>query len=365
MGGTNCEAEAEAPQRNRAEVTEVMRKLGLGLIPDEELRSLISVQVERRLRWGYKPTFEQQLAQLVQFAHSLKQMPISLEAEVLESQVYEIPNSFMKLLHGSSMKASWCFFINDSTTLDEAEIAMLELYCDRSQIRDGDRVLDLGCGFGALATYIARKYPNCQVTGVTNSEFQKEFIEEQCKKDNLVNVEVILADVTTHEMDKEFDRVMAIGVIEHMKNYKLLLKKISKWMKQDGLLFVDHICHKAFAYHFEPIGEEDWIEEYIFPGGVMTIPSADLLLYFQDDISVVNHWTVNGKHYSRTNEEWLKRLDGNADAARAILEDSLGSKEEAMKMLNYWRTFCLYGMELCKYNNGEEWMSAHVLFKKK
>ncbi|KAK9131292.1 hypothetical protein Sjap_011779 [Stephania japonica] len=188
-------------------------------------------------------------------------MPISLEAEVLESQVYEIPNSFMKLLHGSSMKASWCYFIKDLTTLDEAEIAMLELYCERLQIRDGDRVLDLGCGFGALATYIARKYPNCQVTGVANSAFQKEFIEEQCKKDNLVNVEVMLADVTTHEMDREFDRVMAIGVIEHMKNYELLLKKISKWMKQDGLLFIDHICHKAFAYHFEPIGAEDWIKE--------------------------------------------------------------------------------------------------------
>ncbi|KAK9131175.1 hypothetical protein Sjap_011662 [Stephania japonica] len=311
MGGTNCETKAS--RRKRAEVTELLRKLGLGLIPDEELRSLIRVQVERRLQWGYKPTFEQQFAQLVQFAHSLKQRAISLEAEVLESQVYEIPNSFMKLLHGSSMKASTTncqgirknsLFSNLDSIKDEAEIAMLELYCERSQIRNGDRVLDLGCGFGALATYIVCKYPNCQVTGVTNSTFQKEFIEEQCKKDNLVNVEVMLADVTTYEMDREFDRVMAISVIEHMKNYELLLKKISKWMKQDGLLFIDHICHKAFAYQFE------------------------------DDISIVNHLAVNGKHYSRTNEEWLKKLDGNADVARAILEGSIGSKEEGMKMLN-------------------------------
>lgn len=89
---------------------------------------------------------------------------------------------YYKKTYACSKKiVSWCYFINDSTTLDEAEIAMMELYCERSQIKDGNTVLDLGCGFGALTTYVARKYPNCQVTGITNSAFQKEFIEEQCK----------------------------------------------------------------------------------------------------------------------------------------------------------------------------------------
>ncbi|KAG4909865.1 hypothetical protein JHK87_055981 [Glycine soja] len=75
--------------------------------------------------------------------------------------------------------------------------------------------------------------------------------------------------------------------MQRMKNYKDLLKKISKWMKEDSLLFVHITCHKAFTYHFEDKNEDDWIRRYFFAGA--TVPSANLLLYFQDDVTVINH----------------------------------------------------------------------------
>ncbi|KAF5202584.1 (S)-coclaurine N-methyltransferase [Thalictrum thalictroides] len=150
-----------------------------------------------------------------------------------------------------------------------------------------------------------------------------------------------------------------------MKNYELLLRKISEWMAKDGLLFVDHICHKSFAYNCEPLNEDDWITEYIFPAGTFIISSASFFLYFQDDVSVVNHWTLSGKHYSRSSEEWLKRLDANVEVIKPMFVTLTGSEEEAIKLISFWRGFYLFGREMFGYNNGEEWMASHVLFKKK
>ncbi|KAG7943268.1 hypothetical protein I3843_15G030200 [Carya illinoinensis] len=178
---------------------------------------------------------------------------------------------------------------------------MLELYCERSQLKDGHAVLDVGCGWGSLSLYIANKYRNCKVTGICNSTIQKAFIEKQCGDRQLQNLEIILADISTFEMETSYDRVFSTEMFE---NYKDLLKKISKWMKQDSLLFVHHFCHKAFTYHFEDINEDEWITRYFSTGGKM--PSENLLLYFQDDASVVDHWLMMGSTMNRQVKSGLK-----------------------------------------------------------
>ncbi|KAL8537480.1 hypothetical protein ACS0TY_012558 [Phlomoides rotata] len=249
-----------------------------------------------------------------------------------------------------------------SSTLEDAEKAMLELYCERSQIQDGHSVLDVGCGWGSLSLYIAQKYPNCQVTGICNSVTQKAHIEEQCRDNQLQNVEIIVADISTFDMEATYDRIFSIEMFEHMKNYQELLKKISRWMKLESLLFVHHFCHKTFAYHFEDVNDDDWITRYFFTGG--TMPSANLLLYFQDNVSIVNHWLVNGKHYAQTSEEWLKRMDQKSSLIKPIMESTYG-EDSAVKWTVYWRTFFIAVAELFGYNNGDEWLIAHFLFKKK
>ncbi|KAM7490593.1 hypothetical protein LguiA_033514 [Lonicera macranthoides] len=345
-----------------ASVRLMLASLERNLLPDALIRRLTRLLLACRLRSGYKSSAQIQLSDLLQFAHSLRDMPIAIKTDEPKVQHYELPTSFFELVLGKNLKYSCCYFTDDSSTLEEAEKAMFESYCEKSQIKDGHSVLDVGCGWGSLCLYIAQKYSNCKITGICNSKTQKAFIEEQCRNLMLQNVEIIVADISTFEMEASFDRIFSIGMFEHMKNYKELLKKISRWMEPIGFLFVQHFCHKAFAYHFEDVNEDDWITRCFFSGG--TMPAANLLLYFQDDVSIVDQWLVNGKHYAQTSEEWLKRMDKNSSSIRPVMESTYG-KDSALKWTVYWRTFFITVAELFGYNNGEEWMVALFIFKKK
>ncbi|XP_068634388.1 (S)-coclaurine N-methyltransferase-like [Aristolochia californica] len=238
-------------------------------------------------------------------------------------------------MFGKLLKGSCCSFKDDSMTLDEAETAMLDLYCEKAQLKDGQKLLDLGCGQVAFTLHVTKKYKNCHVTAITNSASQKKYTEDQCRTLKLSNVEVLLEDIAKLTMETTFDRILVVGLFEHMKNYGLLLLHISPWMTQDGLLFVDHVSHKSFAYQYDPLDEDDWFSEYIFPPWSLIIPSASFLLHFHDDVSLVDHWVISGKHFSLTADEWLKRLDANMDTGKEILELTYGSKEAALKEINY------------------------------
>ncbi|PIA64715.1 hypothetical protein AQUCO_00100287v1 [Aquilegia coerulea] len=355
----------ELQSKKKESVVELLERLDGGLVPDDELKELVKIQLEKRLQWGYKPTYEEQVDFHLEFINSLKKLDISGDMEMINDESYDIPISFLNLMFGKTLKQSACYFDHEVMTLDEAEIAMHDLYCERAQIKDGQSILDVGCGHGSLMFHIAQKFKNCIVTGITNSITQKNFIEEQCRNLKLLNVKVILADVRKYEMEAKFDRVIIIGTIEHMKNIQLFLKKISMSMKEEGLLFVDHLCHKVFPYHIEALDCDDWHSEYHFPKGSVTLLAASSLLYIQDNVSVVSHWILNGKHMARSLDEWQKNLLSNHDAAKDLLIFALGNKTAAEKCMNHYQTFHVAMSEQFSYKNGEEWMSSHILFCKK
>ena len=144
----------------------------------------------------------------MKFVNKLKTAPIAVETAAANDQHYEVPSAFFKIVLGRQLKYSCCLFERGNETLDEAEEAMLALMVKRADIRDGMRVMDLGCGWGSAALYIAARFPNCRVTGVSNSNSQREFIMGEAKARGLTNIDIITADANVFDTKERFDRIV-------------------------------------------------------------------------------------------------------------------------------------------------------------
>ncbi|MCX7997921.1 MAG: cyclopropane-fatty-acyl-phospholipid synthase family protein [Leptospiraceae bacterium] len=332
------------------------------LLPDFLIRFGIRRLLAQRLKDEDKGNTEKNQAALLEFIEGLKKSPIAIHTLDANEQHYEVPTEFYKYVLGKRMKYSSGYWTSANDTLDTSEENMLRLSCERAELEDGMEVLDLGCGWGSLTLYIAEKYPNCKVTGVSNSKTQKEYIDSVCKQKGFQNVQIITQDMNVFEIEKQFDRLMSVEMLEHMKNYEKLFSKFARFMKKDALFFVHIFTHKTYAYHFEVKDETDWMSKYFFTGGMM--PSDHLLLYFQKDLEILKHWHVSGKHYQKTSEGWLRNMDKHKKEILPIFEKTYG-KENVTKWWVYWRVFFMACAELWGYRNGEEWIVSHYLFKKR
>jgi cyclopropane-fatty-acyl-phospholipid synthase len=211
---------------------------------------------------------------------------------------------------------------------------------------------------------MAANYPNARITAVSNSRTQKLHIDAVARERGLANLEVITRDVNALDFPAEtrFDRVVSVEMFEHMRNYQALLARIASWLAPKGTLFVHIFTHRTFAYPFEVRDETDWMARWFFTGGIM--PSDDLLLYFQRDVLLLDHWRVPGWHYSLTSEAWLQNMDRNREQIMPVLERTYG-EAQALRWWVYWRVFFMACAELWGYDGGREWLVSHYLFEKR
>lgn len=157
-----------------------------------------------------------------------------------------------------------------------------------------------------------------------------------------------------------------------MKNYELLLAKVSRALVPGGKAFVHIFSHKTTPYDFE----SGWMTEHFFTGG--TMPSADLLLYFQHDLQVKKQWWVNGMHYAKTCEDWLTTMLANRESIWPSLRETYGDvqrkdgkggekmgEENVVTWWNRWQIFYMACAELFAYEGGDVWGVSHYLFEKR
>jgi len=323
-------------------------------MPDFARRAAIGALVARtRRRLAEAPTgFEHA------FAGDMSRHPIAEHTREANEQHYELPERFFGLVLGPRRKYSSCLY-EAGDTLAAAEDAALAQTCLHADLKDGQDILELGCGWGSLSLWMAEAYPNSRVTSVSNAHSQRAYIEGEARRRGLNNLRVVTADMNDFAADGVFDRVVSVEMFEHMSNWTALLARVRGWLRPDGRLFIHIFTHKTTPYRFDHTDASDWIAQHFFTGGVM--PSHGLLSQFPALFAVEADWRWSGQHYEKTALDWLANFDANRAEIGDLMREVYG--DQGPLWARRWRLFFLATAGLFGHRGGQEWGVSHYRLK--
>jgi len=330
--------------------------LGIGAaerlpLPDPLTKAGIDLLVGRTRR----RLADEQDHSVAEFARDMALHPIAENTDAANRQHYELPPEFFALILGPQRKYSSCYYDGTATTLAEAETSALDRTIANAGLADGQRILELGCGWGSLSLAMAARFPNATIIAVSNSASQRGYITSAAARRGLTNLEVVTADMNDFSPAGNFDRVVSVEMFEHMSNWTALLARARAWLKPDGRLFVHIFTHRAVPYRFDHRNDADWIAKYFFTGGIM--PSRDLIGHFEGSFAIEQQWQWSGTHYERTALDWLANFDANVEAIDAILAGVYGADMALWR--RRWRLFFLATAGLFGHASGSEWGVSH------
>ena len=339
----------------------LMQNLGIklaemGYLPDALIRFGIRKRLQRKLKALQAAPRSSQ-----DWVASLAENSLATDTKAANEQHYEIPTQYFQTVLGSHLKYSSGLWDGANSNLESSEALMLELSCERAQLKDGQKILELGCGWGSLSLFMAARYPNASITAVSNSSTQRKFITEQARLRKITNLEVITCDINNFQPSQQFDRVVSIEMFEHVRNHSQLFAQIAHWLHDDGKIFIHIFTHQTHTFLYEATDPDEWMSRYFFTGGIM--PAADLLPCAAHDFLEEARWNVNGKHYQRTLDAWLAKHDQEHTAVLKTLAPCYG--DQTKRWFHRWRLFYLACSELFGYKNGKEWCVTHYRFTKK
>jgi cyclopropane-fatty-acyl-phospholipid synthase len=210
---------------------------------------------------------------------------------------YDLGDDLYATMLGPTMVYS-CGYWRAAETLEDAQRAKLELICAKLDLRPGQRLLDVGCGYGELARHAAEHH-GVEVVGITVSHNQATFARARCAG---LPIEIRIQDY--REVTERFDRVVSVGMFEHVgdKNHRRFFQAMRACLAPDGLLLLHTIGHLGDSSAIDP-----WIDRNIFPGAVL--PSCRQLATALEDLFVLEDWHNFGVDYDRTLLAWHANLE--------------------------------------------------------
>ena len=315
-------------------------------LPDPLIRAGIAAMVSRSAR-GYAKMGNPDAA----FAAEMAARAVALHTDAANAQHYELPARFFENCLGRRRKYSSCYYPTGSESLDVAEAAALHESVTRVELRDGQDILELGCGWGSLTLYMAERFPSARITAVSNSRSQRLHIEAAAASRRLTNVRIITADMNVFNIDEKFDRVVSVEMFEHMSNWRELLGRVRGWLRPEGRLFLHVFSHVTVPYWFDHENGADWIAQHFFTGGLM--PSHTLIRQFGDIFQVEDEDFWPGTHYARTANQWLENFDARQEVIMPILRETYGTEAETWR--RRWRLFFLAVAGLWGHAEGKVW----------
>jgi cyclopropane-fatty-acyl-phospholipid synthase len=245
---------------------------------------------------------------------------------------YDIGNDFYKLWLDDSLTYSCAYFKRETDSLKQAQLNKYEHLCRKMRLKKGERLVDIGCGWGGMMIYAAKNY-GAECAGYTLSEDQYEYVAELVVKEGLKEkVKIHLKDY--REAEGRFDKFVSIGMFEHVGKefYSDFFKMIKRILKSQG----NGVLH--FIGTIEDRPTDPWVTKYIFPGGwlpTLSIVTArmnkcDLVFYDIEDLRM---------HYAMTLDRWIQNFEGRMDGVKKIMLDNLGDKDKVREFIQMWRLY--------------------------
>jgi len=251
-------------------------------------------------------------------------------AFIIGKRHYDIGNDLYEAMLDRRMTYT-CGYWKKADNLDEAQEAKLDLVCRKIGLKKGQRVLDIGCGWGSFAKFAAEKY-GAEVVGITVSEEQVKLGKKLCEG---LPVEIRLRDY--RDIDEKFDHIVSLGMFEHVgpKNYRTYMKAAARLLKGDGLFLLHTIGGNKSVVSLEP-----WIDKYIFPDGL--IPSIKQIGKSIEGLFVMEDWHNFGADYDKTLMAWHKNFEENWNK----IKDNYGDR--FYRMWKYYLLSCAGGFRARK-----------------
>lgn len=277
--------------------------------------SVLRAGLEKQLPRHFKDTLRIASARLFNLQSKKR-------AWIVGKEHYDLGNDLFSRMLDPLMQYS-CGYWKKATTLEEAQQDKLQLICDKLQLQPGMRVLDIGCGWGGLAWFMAKNY-GVSVVGVTISAEQQKMAQERCLG---LDVDIRLQDY--RDLNEQFDRIVSVGMFEHVgpKNYKTYFEVADRNLKPEGIFLLHTIGSKRTDNNVDP-----WINKYIFPNGCL--PSVRQIANASEPHFIVEDWHNFGADYDTTLMAWHERFQ----AAWPEIADNYS--ERFKRMFSYYLNAC-------------------------